>query len=67
MRLHTEGKLIETEDTETQHGIFPGDPLSQLLFCISLILITEHLNKLNTVLKNTQQRHKYHACFNWMI
>jgi len=44
MRLHTEGKLIETG---TQHGIFPGD--SQLLFCISLILITEQLNKLNTV------------------
>jgi len=48
MSLHTEGKLIETEDRETQCGIFPGDSLSQLLFCVSLILITEQLNKLNT-------------------
>ena len=48
MHLHTEGKLIKTEDTETQCAIFPGDSLSQLLFCISLIPITEQWNKLNT-------------------
>jgi len=48
MRLHTEGKIIETEDLEIQRGLFPGDSLSPLLFCISLIPITEQLNKLNT-------------------
>jgi len=48
MRLHTENKLIETEDIKIQCGIFQGDSLSPLLFCISLIPITEQLNRLNT-------------------
>jgi len=47
MHLHTEGKIIETEDLEIQHGIFQGDSLTPLLFCISLIPLTEQLNKLN--------------------
>ena len=37
MHLHTEGKIIDTEDLEIQCGIFQGDSLSLLLFCISLI------------------------------
>jgi hypothetical protein len=48
MRLHTEWKIIETEDLEIQCGIFQGNLLSPLLFCISLIPHTEQLNKLNT-------------------
>ena len=48
MRLHTEWKIIETEDLEIQRGIFQGNSLSPLLFCISLIPFTEQLNKLNT-------------------
>jgi len=48
MRLHTENKLIETEDMKIQCGIFQGDSLSPLLFCICLIPLTEQLNKLNT-------------------
>jgi hypothetical protein len=48
MCLHTENKLIETEDTEIQCGIFQGDSLSPLLFCICLIPLTEQLNRLNT-------------------
>jgi len=48
MHLHTEGKITETEDLEIQHGIFQGDSLTPLLFCISLIPLTEQLNKLNT-------------------
>jgi hypothetical protein len=48
MRLHTENMLTETEDTEIQHGIFQGDSLSPLLFCICLIPLTEQLNRLNT-------------------
>ena len=48
MRLHTENKLIETEDIKIQCGIFQGDPLSPLLFCICLIPLTEQLNRLNT-------------------
>ena len=47
--LHTEGKIAETEDLEIQRGIFQGDRLSQLLFCISFITLTEQLNKLNSV------------------
>jgi len=46
--LHTEGKIIEIEDLEIQHGIFQADSLTPLLFCISLIPLTEQLNKLNT-------------------
>jgi len=48
MRLHTENKLIETEDIKIQCGIFQGDSLSPLLFCICLIRLTEQLNMLNT-------------------
>ena len=43
--LHTEGKIT---GTEIQCGIFQGDSLSPLIFCISLIPFTEQLNKLNT-------------------
>ena len=46
--LHTENKLIETEDMKIQSGIFQGDSLSPLLFCICLIPLTEQLNRLNT-------------------
>ena len=48
MRLHTENKLIETEDVKLKCGIFQGDSLSPLLFCICLIPPTEQLNRLNT-------------------
>jgi len=48
MHLHTDGKIMWTEDIEVQCGIYPGDSLSTLLFCISLIHLTEQLNKLNT-------------------
>jgi hypothetical protein len=48
MCLHAEHKLIETEDLKIQCGIFQGDSLSPLLFCICLIPLTEQLNRLNT-------------------
>jgi len=41
MRLHTENKLIETEDIKIQRGIFQFDSLAPLLFCICLIPLTE--------------------------
>ena len=46
--LHPENKLIETEDIKIQCGIFQGDSLSPLQFCICLILLNEQLNRLNT-------------------
>jgi len=48
MCLHAENKLIETEYIKIQYGIFQGDSLSSLLFCICLIPLTEQLNRLNT-------------------
>jgi hypothetical protein len=36
MCLHTEGKITETEDIETQPEIFQAGTLSPLLFCTSL-------------------------------
>ena len=48
MCLRTEKKLIETEDIKIQCGIFQGDSMSPLLFCICLIPLTEPLNRLNT-------------------
>ena len=62
--LHTEGKIIETEVTETQREIFQAGTLSPPLFCISLIPLTEQMNKLNT---NTQQQKKYHIYCTRMI
>jgi hypothetical protein len=47
-RIHTENKIIETEEIEIQCGIFQGDSLSALLFCICLIPLTEQLSRLNT-------------------
>ena len=47
MRLHAENELIETEDIKIQCGIFQGDSISLLLFCICLIPLTEQLNRLN--------------------
>jgi hypothetical protein len=48
MRVHTENKLTQTKEIETQCGIFQGDSLSPLLFCISLYPLIEQLNRLNT-------------------
>jgi hypothetical protein len=48
MRVHTENKLTETEEIEIQCGTFQGYSLSPLLFCISLIPLTEQLNRLST-------------------
>ena len=48
MRLHAENELIEAEGIKLQRGIFQGDSLSQLLFCICLIPLTEQMNRLNT-------------------
>jgi len=48
MHLHNEGTIIETEDLEIKCGIFQGDSLSPLLFCISLIPLKEQVKKLNT-------------------
>jgi hypothetical protein len=48
MRPHIENELIETEDIKIQCGIFQGDSLSPLLFCICLIPLMEQLNRLNT-------------------
>jgi len=48
VHLHTENKLIETEDIKIQCRIFQEDSLSPLLFCICLIPLTEQLNRLNT-------------------
>jgi hypothetical protein len=46
--LHAENKLVETEDIKLQCGIFQGDSLSPLLFCICLLPLIEQLNKLST-------------------
>ena len=48
MCLHAKNKLTETEDIKIQRGIFQGDSLSPLLFCICLISLNEQLNRLNT-------------------
>jgi hypothetical protein len=48
MRLHAEKRLIETEDINLPCGIFQGDSLSPLLFCICFIPLTEQLNRVNT-------------------
>ena len=46
-RLHAENELIETEDIKIQSGIFQGDSLTPLLFCICLIPLKQQ-HRLNT-------------------
>jgi len=48
MCLHTENECTEAEDIKIQCGIFQGDSLSPLLFCICLIPLMDQLNRLNT-------------------
>jgi hypothetical protein len=48
MPLQAENKLVEKENIKIQCGIFQGDSISPLLFCIYLIPLTEQLNRLNT-------------------
>ena len=67
MRLHTENKLTGTDDIKIQCGIFQGDSLSPLLFCICLIPLTEQLNRLNTGYEEHTTKKKYHTYFTWMI
>jgi len=67
MRRHAEGKILETEDLEILHGIFQGDSLSALLFCISLIPFTEQLNKLNTGYEEHTTKQNYHIYCTWMM
>jgi hypothetical protein len=47
MCLHAEQMLIQTDIIKTECGLFQGDSLSPLPFCICLIPLTE-LNRLNT-------------------
>jgi hypothetical protein len=67
MRVHTENKLIETEEIEIRCGIFQGDSLSPLLLCIYLIPLTEQLNKLNTGYEEHTTKKKYPTYFTWTI
>jgi hypothetical protein len=46
--LHAKQNLIKTEDIKIECGIFQGDSLSPMLFCMCLIPLTEQLNRLNT-------------------
>ena len=46
--LHPGNTVIEMEDIQIQCGIFQGNSLSPLLFCICLIPLTEQRNNLNT-------------------
>jgi hypothetical protein len=48
IHLYAEKKLTETEDRVIHCGMFQGDSLSPLLFCINLMPLTEQLNMLNT-------------------
>jgi hypothetical protein len=41
MCLHAEQNLIKAEDIKIECGIFQGDSLSPLIFCICLIPLTE--------------------------
>ena len=68
MRLHAENELIETEDIKKQCGIFQGDSLSPLLFCICFIPLTQKLTqKLEQGIKSTKQRQKFHTYSTWMV
>jgi hypothetical protein len=65
VHVHTENKLIKTEEIKMQCGIFQGDSLSPLLFCISLIPLKEQLNRLNTGYEKHKQTQKYPTYFTW--
>jgi hypothetical protein len=66
MGPHTEGKIIETVDLEIQREIFQ-DSSSPLLLCVSLILVTEQLDKLDIGYEEHAIKTKYYTYFTWMI
>ena len=67
MGPHTEGKIIRTKYLDLRLGTFQGDSISPLIFCISLILVREQLNKLNTGYEEHTKKIKYCTYFIWMI
>ena len=67
MRLHTEGKIIETEDVEIKRKIFQGDAMPPVLLCINIFALTEHLNKLKSGYQEHTAKEKYHICFTRII
>jgi hypothetical protein len=45
---YAEEKLIGTENTEVGWGMFRSDSSSPMLFCFSLIPVSERMTKVNT-------------------
>jgi len=42
--LKTKQEVMQSQPIQIRRGIFQGDSLSPLLFCITLILLTNELN-----------------------
>jgi hypothetical protein len=57
---------MEREDLDLERGIFQRDSLSPLLFCFSLILVTEQLNKLNVRYEEHTKKTTFYTYFTWM-
>jgi hypothetical protein len=45
LRLKTDQELMQSRPIKINRGIFQGDSLSPLLFCITLILLTHEINR----------------------
>ena len=56
--LHHANGTIETENINIRKGIFQGDSLSPLLFCMSLLPITNILNRTNIGVKISTRNRK---------
>ena len=67
MRLHTEGKIMETGNLEIKLWIFQGDWLSPLLFCINLCPLQNSCTGWNQDIKNTQHKQQYHIYYTIII
>ena len=67
MRLHAEGKIIETEELKMKRKIFQGNAIPPLLLCINIFALTELLNKLKSGYQEHPTKEKYHTCFTRII
>jgi hypothetical protein len=67
LQLKTNQELLQSRLIKINRGIFQGNSLSPILFCIALIPITNELNRSNCGYQIHGTERKISTCCTWMI